>query len=248
MKKIVALIALAGLAGVASAQSMIDVKARVKGTTDWLDTVDFVSTTNADAQIEIAVFYKWTVANGAIAMSTCVNSPVVTGWDTTFDSVTLLDRGDSTQHPDGRQGNFNFGGQRQASYTGGANDAGRLRIAAPNNTQANKAGGVSVKQNTPSALGTSLDRSNPALGFRFDITVKCNDNDASTIRTLIGTVPADQINSFNAYNVEGGTGTTDQLAGLTVDGVKMNFNWIIPAPASMALLGLGGLVVGRRRR
>ncbi len=47
------------------------------------------------------------------------------------------------------------------------------------------------------------------------------------------------------FTENGGTGDFTQLTDLDFGGVSVN---VVPAPSAMALLGLGGLVAGRRRR
>ena len=56
MKKIAALVALAGIAAVATADNQIDIKARIVGTTDWVDSINFVSTDGSPLNLEVAVF------------------------------------------------------------------------------------------------------------------------------------------------------------------------------------------------
>lgn len=243
MKKIVALVALAGIATAATAQTNgIDVKVRKAGTSTWLDTLDYSALQGSGAlNVEVAILYNRASGYG---FSGSVHNVVTSNWGS-GDVVTLLDRADSAQHPDGRQGRFNFGAQRQAAYTTGA-DAGTLRIAAANNTQNIAAGGISVKQNTPVASGTSFDTSDPAYGFRFDISLA--ERTANVIHTWNITTPADRILNFALYATDQSTsGTNQSVAGLVLKPGQLNISWT-PAPGSMALLGLGGLAIGRRRR
>ncbi len=50
---------------------------------------------------------------------------------------------------------------------------------------------------------------------------------------------------LEVFTDDGGAGTMTQLTDLDFGGVSVN---VVPAPSAMALLGLGGLVAGRRRR
>ena len=236
MKKVAALIALAGIAAMANAgaRNAINVMVSSDGGATWSDTLNINQ--GGSGAVSVGVFYERASGFG---FSGSVHNIVVGNWGA-GDVVTLLDRGDSTQHPDGRQGRFNFGAQRQAAYTTGA-DAGTLRIAAAGNTQNAAGGGISPKQNTPGASGSLFDTSNPAFGFRFDITL-----DTSALRSLALDTPANRVANFSLYMAADSTsGTNQTLSTVVLDGAVIN---IVPAPGSMALLGLGGLAAIRRRR
>lgn len=251
MKKIAVIVALAGIASAALAQpgtaTYIDVKGRIAGTTDWLDVVNFNSVDlSANVKVEIGVFY---FRNAGFGLATVVHNVTTSNWNTAAgDTFAIVDRADSTQHPDGRQGNFNFGGQAQAGYTTGALDTGRLRIAAVNNPNDLAGGGISIKQNTPVALGAGFNQADGVLGYRFDITVFNPTPGANNARSLVSTAPTDRVNSYRMYATSTSSTATDILASLTAaDPFTLNATWA-PAPASLALLGMGGLVISRRRR
>ncbi len=244
MKKVVALIALAGVAAVASAgqENGINVMLSTDGGTTWSPTLNEIRDIGSGAvNVQVGIFYKRASGYG---FSGSVHNVVTSNWGA-GDVVTLLDRSDSAQHPDGRQGRFNFGAQRQQAYTTGA-DAGSLRISAGNNTQNVAAGGISVKQNTPVASGTSFDTSNPALGFRFDISLA--ERAADVVHTYNLSTPLSHIFNFSVYNTnESTSGSAVTVGTLGLDGAVIRASWV-PAPGSVALLGLGGLAVARRRR
>jgi hypothetical protein len=252
MKKLAALVALAGLAGSAFAQpgneTRISVKVRPFGTTDaWVSSATYVSANLVDPIVlEVGVFVA---RNTGYGLSTVVASLYGSPYSAANgDAVSLLDRTDSSNHPDGRVGNFNFGGQFQVLYhTGTAGvDANRFRIAANSNPNDVAAGGISLKQNTPVALGTAFDQSNDVLAYHYKLSLACYNNGAQ--RTITLDAPKAKVNSFTVYAASTST-TATNIIGTLLDTAPASVvvSWA-PAPASLALLGLGGLVAGRRRR
>lgn len=228
-----------GLSAPAMAQrNAIDIKVRLAGTTEWLEQVDYINTTNLDpALVEVAVFYERGTGYG---FSGSVHNIVTENWGA-GDIPMLLDRADSAQHPDGRQGRFNFGAQRQQAYTGGP-DLNTLRIAAANNTQNATGGGISVKQNTPPASGSLFDASNPALGFRFDVLLVPRNLGTPNVYELL--TPLNRIANFAVYATETSTsGTNVPLSSLVRDGATITTFWSVPSPGWPAL----GIVIGLYR-
>lgn len=67
--------------------------------------------------------------------------------------------------------------------------------------------------------------------------------------TAPGTINADVFGS-GGFSVSGSTNSTLNVSNFQGFGdVTINYYWeTVPAPASLALLGMGGLVIGRRRR
>lgn len=251
------LLAAATLAAPAGAQpgdkTYIDIKARAKGTTEWLDsvTVDGGGYENP-VDVEVAVFYYRNTGDG---LATVVHNILVNGiggsaWKPAIgDSFTILDRADSSQHPDGRQGNFNFGGQAQDGYTSAnsaTNDTGRLRIAAKNNTQDAPGGGISVKQNTPVALGTNFDARDGVMGFRFDLRLVADEATAYDRRFEID-APKNRVNAYRVYQSAIDLPTDLLPSLLDTDKAFIHAVWT-PAPGTLAPLGLAALLLPRRRR
>ncbi len=244
--KMVCLIAFAVLAAPTFAQpgdkDQIDVKARVKGTTQWVDVIDYSpAASDSPVDVEVGVFFYRSVGVG---FSTCVFSVVTSAW-LPGDVATLLDRADSAKHPDGRHGNFNFGGQAQAAYTTGI-DAGRLRLAATGNAGDAIGGGISVKQNTPLALGTAFDKSDGVLGFKYEVRLVNPTPGHVTRRTLVCDVPKSRINSFSVYE-EGGRQYFVPIGTdlLPTDIVTINIQWprcSLACPADFDCNGSAGPV------
>ncbi len=249
MKKIVALMALAGLASTTlAANSQIDIKVRVYGTNDqWVDSLTLQSANLVDPiVVEVASFYSFSTGYGfATSTHSITGSPYSAA---NGDLATILDNASSSQHPDGRVGNLNFGGQFQVIYHTGTTgtDANRFRIGASGNASDAAAGGISIKQNTPAALGTNFDTTNGVMGYHFKLSLACYNGGAA--RTITLDAPKAKINSYSVYaNSSSATATTILATLLASDPATVNVSWA-PAPASLGLLGLGGLVAGRRRR
>ncbi len=197
MRRIASVFALGACSLSAFAQpgdrNQIDIKARIKGTTAWLDTINYsAATADTPLDVEVGVFFY---RDQGVGFATCVFAATTSNW-LPGDIVTLVDRPDSQRHPDGRQGNFNTGGQMQGAFTTGI-DAGRLRIAAFNNTADAIGGGISVHQNIPTSVG--FDTSDGVLGFRFDITIVNPLPGHATSRTMVCEAPKNRINSYGVY-------------------------------------------------
>lgn len=253
MKKIAATLVLAGLAATAMAQpgnkTGIEIKVRKFGTNDaWSSSLTLQSANLVDPiDVEVAAFYY---RNSGYGLATVVHSITGSPYSAASgDLATILDDNpSSTQHPDGRVGNFNFGGQLQAVYHTGTSgvDQNRFRIAANGNPSDNAAGGISIKQNTPVALGAAFNTADGVMGYHFKLSLACYNNGAARVVTI--DAPKAKISTYRTYAASTSTTATDILASLgNTDGATLNVSWA-PAPASLALLGLGGLVAGRRRR
>lgn len=252
MKKIAAIVALAGLAGSAFAQpgseTKLTIKVRDFGSNGaWSSSLTRQSANLTDPIVlEVGVFASRNAGYGlATVITSLTGSPYSAA---SGDAVGLLDRTDSSLHPDGRLGNFNFGGQFQVVYHTGTSgvDANRFRIAANGNAADNAAGGVSLKQNTPVALGTAFDQSNDVLAYHYKLSLACYNGGAARVITL--DAPKNKINSFQVYSTNTSTTPTSIIASLLDTATAtVNVSWA-PAPASLGLLGMGALVAGRRRR
>ncbi len=92
-------------------------------------------------------------------------------------------------------------------------------------------------------LNPAIDMSNPILLFTFDVTV------GSTAGSVTYTPANPNVNGALSYYPDSQDGASviapnDQGTTLTLLGATTR---VVPAPASLALLGLGGLVARRRR-
>lgn len=119
----------------------------------------------------------------------------------------------------------------------------------------NGAGGVSIAQIAPSSrLATDpayLEQTQNIVVFKFGFTLGAS----SDPRTLVISTPANGIgralssgqyvDNTKWYRTNNSSNTDVEVGGVeVVDGAIR----VVPTPASLALLGLGGLVAGRRRR
>ncbi len=247
MQRLARLAALAVLPGAALAQpgtkTQIDIKVRAFGSGDpFVDSLSFVHPDHSPAVVEVAVFYY---REAGIGLATVIHNIVGSPFSSALgDAAAILDDNPtSTLHPDGRVGNFNFGGQFQAVYHTGTTgvDANRFRIAASNNPDDLSAGGISVKQNTPIALGTTFNTADGVLGYHFKLMMACPTDGSS--RTMTLDAPKNSISSFAAYQI----GTDfPPLNPMDTDVALVTIAALAPASLSMLVLGL--IPVARRSR
>lgn len=245
-----ALVALAALPPVALAQPGGDTRI-VLGVRPWgsppatpfVEHLDVFHPDFAPAEIEVGVMYYRSAGFG---LGSVVHNIVGTPYDRTIgDSVTLLDRTDSAIHPDGRLGTFNFGGQFQVVYTNRFDfPPYGFRVSANGNLSDNPAGGISVRQNTPAALGSNFDSSDGVLAYHLKVTFACDPTGAP--RTLTIDAPRAKINSFAVYSTAQSTTLTSIIDSL-VDARAASVTISAPAPASLAILLAAPLIASRRR-
>lgn len=224
---------LAPLSGIALAQpgtkTQIDLKARVKGTTEWVDVINFSAPTIEDTlDVEVGVFcYR----NAGYGFGISVQSLYLSNW-LPGDVATLLDRPDSALHPDGRLGTFNFGGQSQGQFTTGI-DAGRLRVAATGNTGDAVGSGVAIKQNSPVALGVDFNAADGVFVFQFEISLRNPIPGTASNRALVCDVPINRVNSYAVYLTEASTAAASIRNSLVAtDVATINIDW----PSCFALV------------
>ena len=85
----------------------------------------------------------------------------------------------------------------------------------------------------------AFNRSNPALCFRFDVAIE----NGGTARTIV--LALDQLSRGLAayYSSSSATRPIQLVASLNSGSIH-----VVPAPATLAMLGLGGCMLTRRRR
>lgn len=254
MKKIAAIVAVAGLTAAASAQTnSLRYAARLAGEGTWnFGSINRAGTDSNPLVFEVAVFATRQTASAGF--STGVYKCYINA-DQAADAVSVVEdagNGVPASGTDGRQGVFNVGPQTQRVFTNrNAGIAGTgFRISSGADTaDGSAAGGISNKQNPPidpatGAPNPNFDSGTQVLLFRFNISVGFAGGVARTINCF---TPTTRINSFGIYESASSSVTTEVKANTTVDALDINVTWV-PAPSSLALLGLGGLVAGRRRR
>ncbi|QOJ00789.1 MAG: hypothetical protein HRU70_09905 [Phycisphaeraceae bacterium] len=230
MKKIVAgLVAVAGLASGASAQSaFMDLK--VWDGSAWVNDVAVLPGTVVQAAMFIG-FSEGYGLSGAVYQIRGFGG--VAG-----DGVDIASAGL------GRQAPFNFGAATQAVFGDGTN----WRIDASSDAANSRNAGIATAQNSPPNLGVGFNTDNPALVYRFDIVVSAD----GTIRSIQLEAPLSELKGatstapgvigvYTSNQASRGTNYSD----VTTDGATIR---VVPTPGALALLGLGGLVAGRRRR
>ena len=234
MKKVLGLIAVAGLATAAMARPdpSLDIKFSTDNGATWADNVSI----NAGASVLVSVSMSVPDSFYGISGSRYNITSAVGDWDTGGnDSVDLTSaKGNAT---DGRMAGFDFGGQTQQIFETG----GRLRIDAKGDTSDSAGAGISTAQNTPGVLGGAFNTNKTAMVYKFSITTHAAHalNSFMTIK-----IDNNQITSFKGYDTNASTSGT-AITGAVGDSGRITF---VPAPASMALVGLAGLAAGRRRR
>jgi hypothetical protein len=255
MKKIAALIALAGIAAAANAQpgnrNAIVYGARLAGTTDWsFGGITAQSTDTNPLVFEIGVFFFR--AQG-VGHSTAVYKTYIDGVSTAGgDSASIVDDVSNGASPlDGRVDVFNNGAQNQGVFTNrnAAISGSGFRISSSGDTaDGSAAGGISVKQDGPQGA-PPFREGDGLLGYRFNVTLACTTVARDVLIKTPGfdATTSNRINSYSSYNSLGDNTSTEFKTSTTSDSLTIHASWV-PAPSTLALLGLGGLIAGRRRR
>lgn len=256
MKKIVALVALAGIASVASAQSLTyGVRLAGSGGPWQFGAVSFQSLDGSPLNFEVAAFATKRVGDagiGSVVYKTYINA------NNSVDSASVVEdttNGDPTGE-DGRQGTFNFGPQTHRVFTNrnaGIAGSGFRISSGADAADASAAGGISAKQAPPVDPATGVPNANFDFGptsllFRFNLSIACFVNGAPDNARVVNIfTPASRLNSFAVHALADSAATTELKASAQLPGTDISVSWV-PAPSSLALLGLGALAAGRRRR
>ena len=252
MKKLAALIAFAGLASGAAAQhtrNALVYAARAVGDTTWNYGAFAINNTTDTAPItfEVAVFADWKTGYGFIAATyksyiDCNNAT---------DSIAIIDDTNSFNYPvspnDGRQGYFDYTAATQKVMSTRHPSLGgsgfRVTGSPDNAADASPGGAMYFNQRYPTG-SPFFDNSDHVLGYRFNVTLAHTGGDPRTAHVW---TPLSRVGGFSTYNSMGGATTTDFKTSLILESLDLTAKWV-PAPSTLALLGIGGLLSTRRRR
>jgi hypothetical protein len=222
---IMGLVGVAGLAAGANAQNLsLSVLLSEDGGATWSNDV----TVNAGQVVQVQLSFAGDGVYGLGGATLRANA-----------TSTLSGAGDTAAFAagtdTGRVGPFNFGAVTNAIF---ANADGFRIDAAADAANNNTAAGLSFFQRDPSSGGAGFSTANPATVFRFDVTISANDS----LRDI--TIALDQLSRGvgSYYTSAGATRPTTAQVALNSGIIR-----VVPTPATLALVGLGGLVAGRRR-
>ncbi len=222
-RTLVALLAAVGIASTASAQATLSVRA-------WNGSAWSANINTSGGTIHCAMFIGF---NPGYGLAGAVYNIQGTGMMFT-DSVDIASAGL------GRTSAFNFGAASEAIFTA---NGGFFRIDDAGDAANSVVHGISSAQESPSQSPGTFSIENPALVYKFDLLVN-GTNDAHAIDL---SVPLNQLKNgvVAVYSAANSTHGTD-ITSVTTSGATINV--VVPAPASIAMLGLGGLLAGRRKR
>ena len=235
MKNVVALLAVAGVAAASNAQLTVNMDLKVWNGSAWVDTVDVAY----GSTVEVAMLIGWSGGN-AYGLGGAVYN--IQGTGLVGGSVSISGAADAATGIAAnllgrdRVAPFNFGAATQAVFTSGSN----FRIDASADAGNSTAAGIATAQRDPVNGGVNFSTANPAVVYRFAVTVGNADGVVSL------SAPVNQVKNgvIGLFTSSLATRSTN-VNSITTDGATIN---IIPAPGAVALLGLGALVAGRRRR
>lgn len=224
MTKIFGMLSVAGMAVGANAATSIDLLVSSDGGATWSNNVAVLP----GSVVRCAIF----VSTDAFGFAGATIQSL-TGAGTAGDSAAFA-AGSFT----GRVAPFNFGSATNAIFA----QANGFRIDASSDAgNSNTAAGLTFAQRDPSSGGLANYAlgSSPAMAFAFDVTVGAGF-DRDIVMTL-GALVRGVANVHTSSSATRGTSVQD----VTLDGASIR---VVPTPATLALVGLGGLVIGRRRR
>lgn len=256
MKYALAIAAVSGLAAAANADTSINFEASTDGSA-WSSNLSVAPGTQVYVRMRVQV-----TGQTVVGFSGMTSQPVLSNWgasdvrngftfpglgndgtpgtETTYDGKMVSNApGTNT----GRIFPFGTAGQGAASSSGlltSFNDAGnRLRFAGSKNTTetTNAAWGLASSQNPASLMGTNFSSTTNATIFRYSVTMTTQGDHVASLVQLSGGAVKWYLNT-GGTSILTDTNTTINPGTITVT----------PAPGALALLGLGGLAAGRRRR
>lgn len=256
MKKSAALIAVAGLAAAANAQSVTVLvngsSALTFDTSTYVPSALTVSMT-LDTEGAYGDFSSWAAFIGSMGYSH--SSGVAAAGDISVPTELATDEATNPAAPlNAFSTDTDWKGRRPAAWgstlgvpPGGNNVAGSFRFPDQGGFSANQDGASATLDanggapinagQQPAALGNAQHNPSSSIEvFRFDITPTAQ----------IGTYTIEALLNDLAYFIAGNNTSVSGLQNsVSYNNASVTFT---PAPSTLALLGLGGLAAGRRRR
>ena len=232
MKNVLALIAVAGVAAAANAQITSPVVSwEVSGDNGATWTNNLVVTSPAPAVVKVRGSLSWNRPSGDISALGAVS----------FDgsiSGALAETGGNIVKPLTQSLGATAGAV--ANLGGGA-----MRFSASNDS------GVAGSNTNWWTIGQDSlvafpgqNQSDPVVFVGFDLNIDYTANHTMNISNIFNSGTGRAVSIYN--NTTAGGSTTFSRAGVAINGATIQV--LVPTPGSLALLGLGGLVAGRRRR
>ena len=224
MTKICGIMAVVGMAAGVNASTSIDLLVSTDGGATWSSSVNALP----GSVVKCAIFVSTTDGFGFGG----ANITALTATGTAGDSAVFAGSAGGT----GRVAPFNFGSATNAIFA----TASGFRIDASSDAgNSNTAAGFTFSQRDPSSAGAGYaDASVARMAFAFDVTVGAGFN--RSIEMAFGALVRGVATVHTSAQATRGTQVAADLHGATIN--------VVPTPATLALVGLGGLVVGRRRR
>lgn len=273
---IVSLVAVAGIAAAATAQtngSNLVIQVRQAGG-EWASSVNILP----GATVEFRALVTYTGTATAVGLANAAFQPTISNWNTATDTLLPFRNvgtspatggvaADSGQY--GRILPYAAAGISTTNalrgHTNNVNGVTFLRIAQNNTTNwvgvgptsgtaasnnFNGAGGIATGQKPAGLVGGNdpafVQDTTDVEVVRFGLTIG-----GTADRSLIVDVPQLGIGLASGIRRFSWFSSTSDLAGSSVFGAvavtSATIN-VVPAPAALALLGMGGLMAGRRRR
>lgn len=263
MKKLIgSLLVVAGLASTVQAAPGTEFKIQLsRDGVSWTQNLDITTDNPRTGRIfaRVVVSYIQNDGPAALFLNGTRFQPTVSNWDNSLDSVVAFE---SRNRITPSFGAVPVLGRTLGGATLGTIDAvgahttgGQLRFAATSVTNAIGAGSGSNNIDGSRGISTSNNTLSPTLGntdlvlFVFGIDTSTNQ----ATRTMTFDVPVAGLRRFVAADETQGRGadwvsSTSPFTAVRTVPSSVSATLTVPAPASLALLGLGGLVTGRRRR
>ena len=239
MKKVFALVALAGIASVAVAgPNSLSFQVSTDNGASWGSAAN--ATTGQTVKVRMVVDWSGNTAYGFAAILaklqfSNIADDTAPGTGSGFVNVAPY--------------NYGLSGGTRASLSGSTRTWGLAGAAGTS------IGFLSFSQNTPAASGSNYATANSVVIGAFDVVAGSGLGRVLSISALIsGTQSTGNGNPTGAFKFSrqlnaAGDGPDISISRFAEDGtVNAGTITIVPTPGALALLGLGGLVTGRRRR